>query len=238
MPNLTNRIAIITGASGNLGQAAATVFERAAARLALFDRSAQDIRAAFPDLADPDAHLLVSGVDMTQAASVNEAVARVVEHFGRVDVLVHTVGGFRAGARLHETPTDTLDFMLNLNARTYWLAAQAVLPHMLAGGWGRIVGVAARPGLQGRENMSAYSVSKAAVIRLTESMAAEYREAGITANCVIPGTLDTPQNRAATPDADFSKLVQPESLANVMLFLASEEAADVSGAVVPVYGRT
>jgi NAD(P)-dependent dehydrogenase (short-subunit alcohol dehydrogenase family) len=132
----------------------------------------------------------------------------------------------------------TLDFLFSLNARTTFIASQAVIPKMLEQGKGKIVSVAARSGLAGGKNMSAYSAAKAAVIRLTESMSAELKLQGINVNCVLPGTIDTPQNRTDMPNSDHSRWVKPASLADVILFLASEAARDVHGAVVPVYGRS
>jgi NAD(P)-dependent dehydrogenase (short-subunit alcohol dehydrogenase family) len=128
--------------------------------------------------------------------------------------------------------------MMDLNARSAFITSQAVIPQMLKQGSGAIIHIAARPGLAGRANMAAYSASKSAVIRLTESMAAEYKEAGIRVNCIIPGTIDTPQNRRDMPDAETSKWVEPESLAEVILFLASQAARDINGAAIPVYGRS
>lgn len=237
MFDFSNQIVIITGASGNLGSALAERFRAAGAKLVLVERNPDKLRQAFPELADDPNHFL-AGADLTHADAVKAVVEETVAKFGRVDVLVNTVGGFRTGTPLHETPLDALDFMMNLNARTVYIAAQAVLPHMLAQGRGKIVSIAARPGLEGRANQAAYSASKAAVLRLTESMAAEYRMQGINVNAVIPGTIDTPQNRAAMPDSDFSKWVQPESLADVIAFLASDRARDVHGVGLAVVGRS
>jgi NAD(P)-dependent dehydrogenase (short-subunit alcohol dehydrogenase family) len=153
-------------------------------------------------------------------------------------VLVHTVGGFRAGSPLHETPLETFEFMIKLNASTVFITNQAVMPQMLKQGSGKIINVAAAAGLAGRPKMAAYSASKAAVIRLTESTSAEVKAEGINVNCILPGTIDTPQNREAMPNANFAKWVQPESLADVIAFLASDAARDVHGAAVPVYGLT
>ena len=147
-------------------------------------------------------------------------------------MLVNTVGGYRAGAPLHETDIETWDFMLKLNARSIFIASKKVIPHMLDQGSGKIVNLAARPGLAGQAGMAAYSASKAAVVRLTESMAAELKAQGINVNCIIPGTIDTLPNREAMPDADFSAWVTPESLANVILFLCSHAARDIHGAAV------
>lgn len=235
--DFSNQVVIITGASGNLGGAVAERFRVAGASLVLVDRTAEKLAQAYPDLAN-DPHHFLAGADLTSADAVKAVVAQTVERFGRVDVLVNTVGGFRAGTPLHETPLETFDFMVNLNARTVYIAAQAVIPHMLAQGHGKIISIAARPGLEGRANQAAYSASKAAVLRLTESMAAEYRMHGINVNAIIPGTIDTPQNRAAMPDADTSKWVQPESLADVIAFLASNEARDVHGVALAVVGRS
>ncbi len=235
--DFSNQVVLITGASGNLGNALVNRFREAGASLVLVERNADKLIHAFPDLAD-DPHHLIAEADLTSADAVKMVVGQTIAKFGRVDVLINTVGGFRAGTPLHETPLETFDFMINLNARTVYIAAQAVLPNMLAQGHGKIISIAARPGLEGRANQAAYAASKAAILRLTESMAAEYRMLGINVNAVIPGTIDTPQNRAAMPDADVSKWVQPESLADVIAFLASDWARDVHGVGLAVVGRS
>lgn len=238
MMDFTDKVVVITGASGNLGSALARAFSRAGANLALIDRHVEVLAQQILDLVDRPDRLLIRSADLTQADEVETAVHVIVDHFGRIDVLAHTVGGFRAGTPLHETPLATLDFMLSLNAKTVFITNQAVIPHMLRQGAGKIINLAARAGLQGQQNLAAYSASKAAVIRLTESAAAELKQSGINVNCVLPGTIDTPQNREAMPDADFSRWVKPESLADVILFLASDAARDIHGAAVPVYGRS
>jgi NAD(P)-dependent dehydrogenase (short-subunit alcohol dehydrogenase family) len=126
--------------------------------------------------------------------------------------------------------------MLNLNARTVFIASSAVIPAMLAQGRGKIISVSSRAALKGGGKSAAYSVSKSAVLRLTESMSAELKGSGINVNCVLPGTIDTPQNREAMPKADTSRWVKPEALADVILFLASDAARAVHGVAVPVYG--
>jgi NAD(P)-dependent dehydrogenase (short-subunit alcohol dehydrogenase family) len=238
MEDFINKVIIITGACGNLGSAAAHAYQKAGARLVLLDRSEDLLKKVHVDLVGLPDYLLLGGVDLTLPDSVEQMGAEVDRHFGRMDVLVNTVGGYHAGTPLHETPVQTLDFMFNLNARTVFLTCKAVIPYMLTNGYGKIVNVAARPGLAGRADMAAYSASKSAVIRLTEGMAAELKNSGINVNCIIPGTIDTPQNRQNMPEADFSLWVQPESLADVILFLTSKAARDIHGAAVPVYGRT
>jgi len=238
MSDLTNRVVVIAGASGNLGQAIARAFYAAGANLVLLDRASDRLPGLFPELAGSPDHLLFGSVDAADAESVERAVHSVLERFGRIDVLVNAVGGYRAGQPVHETPLDTWDFMLNLNARTALILSQAVVPTMLAQGSGKIVHVAARAALAGAAKAAAYSASKSAVVRLVESLAAELRQANINVNCVLPGTIDTSQNREAMPKADHSRWVPPEAIADVILFLASDAAWAVNGAAVPVYGRS
>ena len=238
MFDFTNQVVMITGSVGNLGSVVARSFQNAGAKLALVDRGEDRLKAAFPDLVLEADFLLVNCADLMDEGAVEVSVSEAMQHFGRIDVMVNTVGGFRAGTPLHETPLDTWDFLLSLNARSVFIACKKVIPHMLDRGSGKIVNMAARPGLEGKSGMAAYSASKAAVIRLTESMSAELKDQGINVNCVIPGTIDTSANREAMPDADFSAWVAPESLADVILFLSSEASRDVHGAAVPVYGRS
>ena len=238
MFNFSNKIVVITGAAGNLGEAAGRAFLNSGANIIPVDRSADRLPELFPEIRDSPEHFLASSVDATDPDAVSALVDQVVDRFGRIDILVNTVGGYRAGTALHETPLKTLDHLFNLNARTTFIASQAVIPHMLAQRAGKIVNVGARPALVGRKNMSAYSASKAAVIRLTESMAAELQGGGINVNCILPAVIDTPQNRQAMPDANFNNWVKPASLADVICFLVSEAARDIHGAAVPVYGNS
>ena len=238
MFDFSNKTVMVTGAIGNLGVVLARAFQNSNSKLALVDRGEDRLREAFPELVGNPDYLLVDCADLMDEASVEESISKTMRHFERVDVLVNTVGGFRAGKMLHETPIDTWDFLLNLNARSVFIACKKVIPYMIRQGSGKIVNVAARPGLEGQAGMAAYSASKSAVIRLTESMSAELKDQGINVNCIIPGTIDTPQNREAIPEADYSKWVTPESLAEVILFLSSNAARDVHGAALPVYGRS
>jgi NAD(P)-dependent dehydrogenase (short-subunit alcohol dehydrogenase family) len=238
MEDFSNKVVIVTGAVGNLGSAVVRKYQNASAKLVLVDRDKDLLKKVFSDLNGLPDVMLLGSVDLSDTGSVEDMVAEIDKRFGRMDVLVNTVGGYRAGTPLHETPVQTLDFMYNLNARTVFLASKAVIPHMLANKYGKIVNIAARTGLAGRAGMAAYSAAKSAVIRLTESMAADLKHSGINVNCILPGTIDTPQNRQDMPDADFSLWVQPDSLADVILFLTSDAARDVHGAALPVYGRS
>lgn len=236
--DFTNQVVMVTGATGNLGSSVARSFMSNGANLALIDRGADRLQQTFSDLVDSKDHYLGNCADLTNPEDVNDVVQQTTDYFGRIHVLVHTVGGYRAGEPLHETSIDTWNFMIDLNARSTFIICHAVIPHMLSRGMGKIVTIGARPGLKGSANASAYGAAKSAMIRLTESMAEEYKAQGINVNCVIPGTIDTNQNREAMPQADYSRWVTPESLSNVILFLTSEAARDVHGAVIPVYGKS
>lgn len=236
MTDMTNTIVMVTGAAGNLGGAVAHIFDEAGADLALLDRRSDRLKKVCGKIATDPRHLLIGSIDMTNPDDVRRGVDQTLDRFGRVDVLVNTTGGYRAGDPLHETSLETWDFMLNLNARTAFIACQAVIPHMLEVSSGRIINVGARPGIKGIARASAYSASKSAVIRLTESLSAEVKHNGIQVNCVLPGTLDTPENREAMPDAKHDRWVSPREVAEVIRFLASEASQTIHGAAIPCYG--
>lgn len=235
---MEGQVVLVTGALGNLGEAVARAFLAAGARLALTDHSPNALESQYPQLAGSQDHLLTGGVDITDAQDAERWVHAALDRFGRIDVLANTVGGYRAGQPTHETSLETWDFMFNLNARSAFVVSRAVLPAMLAQGSGRIIHTAARAALAGTANHSAYNASKSVVIRLVESMSAEYKRRGLTVNCVLPGTIDTPRNRADMPDADFSRWVAPEAIADVFVFLASDAARAITGAAIPVYGSS
>lgn len=237
MFNFTDKVVIVTGAAGTLGEATARAFYEAGASLALVDLRQEPLEAVYGESLAAERHLHVA-VDLTNADQVNGMVGKVIEHYGRIDILANIAGGFTMGTPVHETDEKTWDFMLNLNARTAFLTCRAVVPQMLAAGSGKIINVGARAALQGSARMAPYIISKSAVIRLTESLAAELRHQGINVNCILPGTIDTPPNRESMPNADFEKWVPPADLAQVVLFLASPAARSVQGAAVPVYGRS
>jgi NAD(P)-dependent dehydrogenase (short-subunit alcohol dehydrogenase family) len=237
MIDFNGRVAIVTGAVGNLGVATAKAFQRAGARTVLVDRSQDRLGQTYTDLVGTRDQLLAGGVDLTDAASVSRMVEEARERFGRLDVLVNTVGGFRGGKPVHEDDPENWDFLFAINVRTTLECCRAVIPHMLRAGAGKIVNVASRGALAGDGGFSAYSAAKSAVIRLTESLADELKQAGVNVNCVLPGTIDTPQNRKDRLTADHGKWVEPAAIADVILFLASDAARAVNGAAVPVFGK-
>ena len=230
---------IVTGASGNLGAAVARTFAAQGANLVLVDRSREHLEhTGFAD----DARTLLSITDLLDQAQVDAMVKAAVAKFGGLHVLCNIAGGFRMGEAVHETSDKTWSFLFDINAKTLLHAARAVVPQMLGqpanahGNRGKIINVGAFGAQKGGANMGAYAASKAGVMRLTESMAAELREQGININAVLPTIIDTPQNRADMPHADPAKWVAPEALADVVLFLASDASRAVHGALVPVTG--
>ena len=219
---------LITGAAGNLGRAVAQAFAAEGASLILMDHAEEHLRSAYGAEADGRRFAIA---DLREAPSVARALSAT-----RVDILCNIAGGFRMGQPVHETSDETWDLMLGLNARSVINCARAVVPGMLAAGGGKIINVGAIAALSGKANMAAYIASKSAVIRITESMAAELREKGINVNCILPSTIDTPQNRKDMPKADPKRWVAPEALAEVVLFLASDAARAIHGASIPVAG--
>ena len=226
-----DKVVLITGAAGHLGKAVATTFAQQPAKLVLADFSPDGLEAM-------QVEGLKVQVDLTSEESVQAMVAQVMNTLGRIDVLANIAGGFTMGPMLHETGARDWEFMMNLNARSVFYASKAVIPHMLEQGGGKIVSVSARAAKEGKASMGPYCASKAAVITLTETMAAEHKHNNINVNCILPGTIDTPQNRDDMPSADFDKWVPPAALADVIQFLASDAARCVTGAAIPVYGQS
>jgi NAD(P)-dependent dehydrogenase (short-subunit alcohol dehydrogenase family) len=224
----TDRTVVITGASGNLGRVVAKAFADLGARLALLDLKRGDLQDR------PNQVFL--DVDLFKPDSAGAAVGKALERFGRIDVLCNIAGGFRMGSPVHETKDADWDFLFGVNARSVLNTARAAVPAMLKGGGGKIVNIGAFAAQRGAANMGAYVASKSAVIRLTESMAAELREKNINVNCVLPTIIDTPENRKAMPNADPRKWVAPDDLASVIVFLASDAARAIHGAAIPVIG--
>ena len=231
--NFNDRIVMVTGAAGNLGRAVAQAFAARGASLVLVDVRRDALEHAFGEETATRRFAPTDLLDPVQvAASVDAAIAA----YGRIDVLCNLAGGFRMGETVHETSAKNWDFLFDINARTLLNMTHAVVPRMLAAGGGKIVNVGAYSAQKGVAKMAAYTASKATVIRLTEAMAAELREHGINVNCVLPTIIDTPENRAAMPDADASRWVAPADLANAIAFLASDDARAVHGAALPVTG--
>jgi NAD(P)-dependent dehydrogenase (short-subunit alcohol dehydrogenase family) len=231
--NRESQTVMITGAAGNLGRAVAQAFAERGARLVLVDLKRELLQKSFGD-EGPDR--MFAAADLLEADQVASTVNVALQRFGRIDVLCNLAGGFRMGEAVHETSAKTWNFLFDLNARSLLHVVQTVVPQMLSQGGGKIVNVGAYSAQKGAAQMGAYIAAKSSVIRLTESMAAELREQRINVNCVLPTIIDTPENRAAMPDADPARWVAPQDLAQVIVFLASDAARAMHGAAVPVTG--
>jgi NAD(P)-dependent dehydrogenase (short-subunit alcohol dehydrogenase family) len=216
---------IITGAGGGLGTAVSKAFAAAGANVIGVER---EWRQPVP--------FTTLSADLTSAESCANMVTQALQK-GPIDALVHLVGGFGGGSPVSETCDDTWDLMMNINLRAAFNTMRAVLKPMTAAKKGRIVAIGSRAAVEPMANFAAYSVAKAALVALVKNIAAETKDLGISANAVLPSVIDTAANRKAMPNADFSRWVQPESIAKLLVWLAADESADVSGAVIPIYGR-
>jgi len=232
MSDFSGRVALVTGAAGALGGALGRRLMAAGARVAALDRSAERAAAAFPGAGD---RLSAHGADLADGAAVARATAAVLARHGRIDHVFNVAGAFAADGPVETSAPETWQRMLDANLHSTLNVCRAVVPVLKAQGGGTIVNVGSRAALAGGAHVAAYSVAKTAVLRLTESLAAEGKRAGVRVNCVLPGTIDTPANRAAMPDADFSTWVDPEALVDVLLFLSGPGARALHGAAVPVY---
>lgn len=232
---MQGKVVVVTGAFGALGSVVARAFAEQGATVTLLDAATSVPPAVASQFGPP--HIVRAGTDLADPELARIAMDAVRADLGRIDVLVNVAGGFR-WQTLADGDVATWDLLYSINLKTAVAATKAVLPHLFERGVGRIVnvgaGAAARRTAAG---MGAYAASKAGVQRLTESLADELKDRGITVNAVLPGTLDTAQNRADMADADFSRWVEPRALAEVILFLASDAARAVTGAALPVLGR-
>jgi NAD(P)-dependent dehydrogenase (short-subunit alcohol dehydrogenase family) len=227
------RIVLVTGAFGALGTAVARKFRAQGARLVLFNHAAVPT-AATKDYPPP--HVLIGGVDLSDPAATAAAVKGALGNGGALDVLVNVAGGFR-WQTLEKGDVATWELMFAMNLKTAVVVSRAVLPHLKARGAGRIINIGAGAAARGRAGMGPYAASKAGVERFSESLADELKDHNITVNTILPGTLDTPANRADMPDADTTRWVQPDAVADVIAFLASDAARAVTGAAIRVFGR-
>ena len=230
MRNLEGKRVAITGGFGALGAAVVRAVQDAGARAAVIDR------AAAPSGADLGDAALLGGVDLADAGAARAALDDAARRLGGLDALVNVAGAFR-WETLADGSLETWDLLYRVNLRTALAASQAALPHLRASGGGRIVNIGAAASAKAGAGMGAYAASKSGVARLTEALAEELKDERITVNAVLPSIIDTPPNRADMPKADFDRWVKPEQLADVIVFLLSDRAQAVTGALLPVVGR-
>jgi NAD(P)-dependent dehydrogenase (short-subunit alcohol dehydrogenase family) len=226
---MKGKIVLVTGANGGLGTAVTQAFLDIGAKVVGSARYIQ--QAVFAS-----ANFIAIPADISTGTGAKALIDQVVQKFGRLDVLAHTVGGFAGGQAVTETDDGTFQQMLDLNLNATFYLLRAAIPVMRKSGQGRIIAIGSRAAEEPGAGVGAYSASKAAMVSLIRTVAIENRDVGITANVILPGTIDTPANRKAMPKGDLSTWVHPENIASLMVWLASDAAKDVNGAVIPVYG--
>jgi NAD(P)-dependent dehydrogenase (short-subunit alcohol dehydrogenase family) len=227
---MTEKVALITGANGGLGVHVTKALLEAGFTAAGLSRKIQD-----SDFNHPQFTALTASLDSFEAA--RKSVETVISRFGKIDVLAHLVGGFAGGSTVADMDDATFQRMLEMNLYSAFNILRAVIPQMRKAGAGRVIAIGSRAAEDPGPGVGAYSASKAALVSLIKTIARENKDAGITANIILPGTMDTPGNRKAMPGADTSQWVQPASVASLILWLASDAGKDVTGAVIPVYGK-
>jgi len=231
----SNKVVLVTGAAGELGSAVCHFFKQMDAKVIAVDLELSLLETVFgPQKKD----FILFSVDLTDRDKTRSVFERILIDHDRVDFVCNIAGGFAMGESVHETSDSKWDFLFDLNLRSILHTSSVLVPNMIKNGGGKIVNVGARAALSGVASMGAYTASKSAVIRITEAMAAELMKENINVNCILPGVIDTPTNRAQMPDADFLSWVDPSQIAEVIGFLCSEKSIPVNGASVPVYGRS
>src|SRR5262245_44138430 len=227
---LEGKIALVTGAKGGLGTFVTEAFLAAGAKVIGVSRSIQAADFPHPEF-------FAMSAELSNGEAARKLAGDVVARFGRIDALVHVMGGFAGGNSVADTDDATLEKMLDLNYRAAFFIARAVLHQMRQQGGGRFLAVASRQAVEPAALVGAYSASKAALVSLIHTIALENKDRCISANTVLPGTMDTPGNRVGDPKADGSQWVQPAQVAAVLLHLASDAGAQITGTAIPVYGK-
>ena len=227
---MNGKVVLVSGADGGLGTYVTRAFLDAGATVVGTSRKIQQ-----SDFDQPNFTALQAEISTREGSKV--LVDQVVARFGKFDVLAHTVGGFAGGQSIVEADDATFQRMFDLNLNCVFHMLRAAVPPLRNTGNGRIIAIGSRAALEPGAGMGAYSASKAAMVSLIRTVALENRDAGLTANVILPGTMDTLANRKAIPNADVSKWVQPSSIAELVVWLASEAGKDVNGSLIPVYGK-
>lgn len=228
---MNGKIVLVTGANGGLGSYVTQAFLDAGASVVGVSRKIQQA-----DFSSPNFTAMSAEISNREAAA--KLVEQIVTRFGRIDVLAHTIGGFAGGQSVADTDEATFRQMFDLNLNATFYILRAIIPAMRKTGNGRIIAIGSRAALEPGAGVGAYSASKAAMVSLVRTVALENHDVGITANVILPGTMDTPANRKAMPNADFSKWVQPAAVASLITWLAGDAGKDVNGAAIPIYGST
>ena len=230
MSEIAGQLVLITGANGGLGTNVTEEFLKAGARVI-------GTSLVIADTDFPNPRFTAIAADLTDAQAARKLAGDVIQRFQKIDTLVHVMGGFAGGQSIAETEDAIWERMLNLNLKSAVNILRAVIPHMRQAARGRIIAIGSRTAAEPAANLSAYNASKAALLSLIQTAALENKDLGITANIILPGTMNTAANRKAMPDADTAKWIQPERVAALVAFLASSAGGQITGAAIPVYGQ-
>ncbi|MGA8149960.1 MAG: SDR family NAD(P)-dependent oxidoreductase [Terriglobales bacterium] len=226
---MKGKVVLVTGADGGLGTYVTQAFLDAGATVIGTSRKIQQ-----SDFNHPNFSAIPAAISTREAAKA--LVDQIAARFGRLDVLAHTVGGFAGGQSIAETDDATFQRMFDINLNSVFHILRAAIPALRQTGDGRIIAIGSRAALEPGAGVGSYSASKAAMVSLIRTVALENKDAGLTANVILPGTMDTPANRESMPNADFSKWIQPAAVASLITWLAGEAGKAVNGALIPVYG--
>lgn len=231
--DFSNRTVLVTGGTGALGRAITNAFIRCNAEVIssyVVEKEIEQLKT------ETRSAVQLIKADVTKEEEVKRLVSNIISKYGHIHILANVVGGYFGGKSVSELDEKEWDLMITMNLKSAFLISKHVIPQMILSKYGRAVHVSSRTGLRSTGYDSAYAASKSGLIRLVESLAEETKESNIKVNCIMPSILDTEANRKAMPTADFSKWVKPEDLANVVLFLCSEDARVITGAAIPAYG--
>lgn len=237
MINLEGKTAIITGGTGGLGKDVVKLFLEKNCNVVSTYIIDDQIDKFVYLREEYKSKVIFAKADVTNENQIKKLIDKTKEIYGKIDFLINLVGGFTKD-NIVKTELKSFDEMININLKSCFVCTKQVLPHFIENNSGKIVNIAAKPALKSYSGVGAYGASKAGVVALTESAADEVKDLDININAIIPGTIDTAQNRIDMKDADFSKWVNPEELAKIILFLVSEESKAISGAVIPALGKS
>ena len=234
---MESKTILLTGASGSLGSAVVKKFINQNYNLILIARKTEKISQLVNSLTDNDQNILVLSGDVTSEVSVREFISKGIERFQHIDILINVAGTYLGGKPLYKSDTQIWDDLFNLNAKSFFILTKILVPHMIDNGSGIIINTSSKGALEVSPNSGLYSASKNVSLKLTQTLAKELVDKNIRINAILPSTIDSRPNRESMPDKDFSKWVKPDSIANVIEFLISDNAKDITGASIPVYGR-
>jgi NAD(P)-dependent dehydrogenase (short-subunit alcohol dehydrogenase family) len=234
MHDFPNRIILVTGGTGALGSSITMAFVESKA--IVISSYTHEREESLTQTENKSASIQLIKADITKEEEVTRLVSNVIDRYGRIDILVNVVGAYIAPKSVVELDEKEWDFMMDVNLKSAFLISKHVIRHMVSKRYGKVIHISSKKGLHAEGFDSAYAASKSGIIRLVESLAEETKESNINVNCIMPILIDTQANRKAMPNADFNKWVKPEDLANVVLFLSSEEAKTITGAAIPTFG--